>query len=96
MKDINLNNIVKQTSKNIPNLSVYENTKAVYEGYVKKIEKTDFSNSITRYEVELDMLKSMKEIAEKINNSKELKYIEEKISNAKNKLEQFGIKIKEG
>ena len=95
MKDINLNNIVKQTPKNIPNMSAYENTKAVYEGYVKKIEKTDFANSVTRYEIELNMLKSMKELAEKSPNKQDLKYIEERISNANNKLEQLGIKIKE-
>ncbi len=63
--------------------------------YVKKIEKTDFANSVTRYEVELNMLKSMKELAVKNDNLKELSYIEERITNAKNKLSEFGIKIKE-
>lgn len=95
MKDINLNKISGQISKNISGNSAYNNTKAVYDMYVKKIEKTDFANSVTRYEVELNMLKSMKELAVKNDNLKELSYIEERITNAKNKLSEFGIKIKE-
>lgn len=95
MNKININKMAKQTYNNISKQSAYENTKAVYKGYVKKMEKSDFANSISRYEVELNMLKSMKEMAEQSKDTKELKYIDERISNANDKLAQFGIKIKE-
>ncbi len=95
MKNVKLNQIVTTASNSAKKLSEFENTKAVYDGYVKKIEKTDFANSVTRYEIELKMLESMKELAVKNDNLKELSYIEERITNAKNKLSEFGIKIKE-
>lgn len=93
MKNIKFNNFTKKTTQNISKQSAYENIKAVYEGYVKKIENTDFANSFTRYEIELKMLKSMKEMAEKVNNIAELKYIEEKISKVADKLEEYGVEI---
>ena len=95
MNNININKMAKQTYNNISKQSTYENTKAVYKGYVKKMGKSDFANSISRYEVELNMLKSMKQMAEQSKDTKELKYIDERISNANDKLAQLGIKIKE-
>ena len=93
MKDIKFNKLAKQIANNVPKPTAYENTKAVYEGYVKKVAKTDFANSFTRYEIELNMLKSMKEMAEKANNKEELKYIEEKMSVVAEKLKEFGVEI---
>ena len=91
MKDIHLGKVVKQIPSKVSALDNFENTKFVYDKYIKRIEKTDFANSITRYEVELKLLNSMKESAEQLKMTKEIKAVEEKINFAKTKLEEFGI-----
>ena len=94
MAEININKISEKAAKAIPSKSAFDNTKAVYDAYVKKVSKSDFANSITLYEVELNMLNSMKEYAQKSGLSKECNKIEEKIKFAKEKLKELGIELK--
>ncbi|MBQ9246389.1 hypothetical protein IJ182_09005 [bacterium] len=69
----------------------YDNYKDVYNGYVKQMENSDFANSLTRYQMELQLLTNMKKLAVQEARQEELKFIEQKFETLKSKLGEFGI-----
>ncbi len=72
---------------------LYDNMKSVYTGYVEKMEDSEVGESFTRYNVELNLLKNMKIMAEKYHFEDEVSFISEKQQNAADKLEEMGFKI---
>ena len=57
--------------------SILENLKVTYNGYVEKISKTDFANSLTRYQIQYNMLKDIKNFASQEQNEQELAFVQE-------------------
>ena len=96
MNEINFNpeNNINKGQSNASN-SKYANFKASYLGYLKEMEKSDFSNSLTRYQIELNMLKDMRDLAIIENKPDELDYIEERYGILTDKFRQFGIVLKD-
>ena len=74
--------------------SQLENLKATYNGYVEKISKTDFANSLTRYQVQYNMLKDIKKLASQEQNEAELTFVQEQFNLISEKMAQFGVKPK--
>lgn len=92
MNSTNFNNVNNQT---FDSSSQLDNLKATYVGYAEKIDKTDFSNSLTRYQIQYNMLKDIKKIATDENNEAELKFVDEQYRMICEKMKQFGVKPKE-
>ena len=88
LKNINYNKAVENKSK-------YDNLKEVYKKYIKDMEKSDFANSFTRYQVELNMLKNLKKTAVEENKQIELEFIQEKYNILADKFNQFGVVLKD-
>ena len=72
--------------------SQLENLKVAYNGYVEKISKTDFANSLTRYQIQYNMLKDIKKLANKEQNEAELIFVQEQFNLISEKMAQFGLK----
>ena len=92
MKNIDLNKISKEF---LENKSAYSNVKALYNQYVTKMNKSDFSNSISRYEVELNLLNDLETLAKNQNNQKELEFVIKNKENVIKKLKDLGIVVKQ-
>lgn len=92
----NSNNRIYPTT-NIKNEagSKYDNLKAAYKGYLQKIDKSDFANSLTRYQIELNLLTDMHKFATEEGKTEELAYIEERYNVLVDNFKQFGITPKE-
>ena len=95
MKNIDLNNLQKTSKEFLNNKTAFNNIKTVYNQYVNKMNKSDFANSITRYEVELNLLNSLEGLAKKENNQNELEFILKNKENVLKKLKDLGITIKQ-
>lgn len=74
--------------------SILENLKVTYNGYVEKISKTDFANSLTRYQIQYNMLKDIKNFASQEQNEQELAFVQEQFVEISEKMAQFGVKPK--
>lgn len=98
MYEINFNsNNEIHPATNIKNKasSKYDNLKAAYKGYLQKMDKSDFANSLTRYQIELNLLIDMYKFATEESKSEELAYIEERYNVLVDNFKQFGITPKE-
>lgn len=96
MYEVNLNssNDLNQNQKNQAN-SKYDNMKLAYQGYLQKMDKSDFANSLTRFQIELNLLKDMHNLATEEGKTEEIAYIKEKYDILSDKFKQFGIILKE-
>ncbi len=88
----NNNRLIQQN--NDSSVKEYENLKSVYNGYVEKMADSEVGESFTRYNVELNLLKNMKEVAQKHKLDDELEYITDRESCVLTKLEDMGFKLK--
>ncbi len=95
MNEINFNsgNNINPGQSSINN-SKYINMKASYLGYLDEMKKSDFANSLTRYQIELNLLKDMRNLALEENKLEELDYIKERYDILSDKFQQFGIVLK--
>jgi len=69
----------------------YEALEKAHKDYVKGISKSDFANSFTRYNIELEFLKNLKEIALKL--SMPIDNLIEKEAEVRNNLKKLGYTI---
>lgn len=70
--------------------SEYENVKSVYCKYIKSMEKSDFANSLTRYQVENSMLRKLNSLlSPKQKDEKE--FIVQRYEIVSQKLKEFGV-----
>ena len=96
MNEINFNSEKNINPKQSSiNGSKYADFKALYLGYTEKMDKSDFANSLTRCQIELEMLKDLQNFALQENKSDELAYIKERYSILSDKFKQFGIVLKD-
>lgn len=95
MKNFDINKISKTTKGFAENKNAFSNIKAVYNQYVNKMNKSDFANSVTRYEVELNLLNNLEALAKKQNNQNELQIVRKNKENVIKKLKDLGIVIKQ-
>ena len=95
MNEINFNpdNNINFKQSNKSN-SKYANMKASYLGYLDEMKKSDFANSLTRYQIELNLLKDMRDLALEENKPDEIDYIKERYNILSDKFQQFGIVLK--
>lgn len=92
--NFNLTNSINTHQKNELD-SQYDNMKVFYQSYIQKMDKSDFANSLTRYQIELNLLTDMKTIAIKEGRVKEIDYIKKRYDILTKKFKQFGITLKE-
>lgn len=96
MNEVNFNsdNCINQNQNNKKN-SKYDNMKMTYQNYIKKMDKSDFANSLTRFQIELNLLTDMQKFAALEGKTEEISYIKERYDILSGKFKQFGITLKE-
>ena len=89
------NKILTSLSKNITagKIPQFDIQKTVYSQFVSKMDKSDLSNSFTRYTTELELLKKLKNTAQSNNLKAELEKIAEREKYIKSKLEELGYRL---
>lgn len=85
----NINNIGARTK-----LEIFEEQRAYYYEYIKKVEKSEFANSPTRYNIELNLLENLLMIAQEKNLADETELIKTRISAVKDVLKELGFGLK--
>lgn len=93
-------NIPNKTSKTELNQTnskklTYDSLRKIYDDYTQRMDKSDFANSFTRYQVELNFLKDMYQHALEEGKNDAIKYIKERYSILSEKFMQFGVVLKE-